>query len=66
MPHAKAYITYPYSFREKGPIGNTHKLIRQYIPKDTDFSTLSDVYIIHVQTKLNKCSRKLLDFDTPK
>lgn len=64
--HTKVYFTHPYSSWEKGLIENTNKLIRQYIPKDTDFSSLSDDYILFVQTELNLRPRKKLDFSSPK
>ena len=66
MLHTKVYFTHPYSSWEKGLIENTNKLIRQYIPKDTDFSSLSDDYILFVQTELNLRPRKLLNFFSPK
>ena len=66
MLHAKIFFAHPYSSWEKGPIENTNKLIRQYIPKDTDFSSLSDDFILSVQTELNLRPRKLLNFSTPK
>ena len=66
MLHTKVYFTHPYSSWEKGLIENTNKLIRQYIPKDTDFSSLSDDYILFVQTELNLRPRKKLDYSSPK
>ena len=64
--HTKVYFAHPYSSWEKGLVENTNKLIRQYIPKDTDFSSLSDDYILFVQTELNLRPRKLLNFFSPK
>lgn len=55
-----------YSSWQKGAIENANKLIRQYIPKGTDFSELSDAFIRRVQYKINRRPRKKLDFDTPK
>lgn len=55
-----------YSSWQKGTIENANKLIRQYIPKGTDFSELSDAFIRRVQHKINRRPRKKLDFDTPK
>lgn len=66
MLHTKVYFTHSYSSWEKGLIENTNKLIRQYIPKDTDFSSLSDDYILFVQTELNLRPRKNLDYSSPK
>lgn len=55
-----------YSSWQKGAIENVNKLIRQYIPKGTDFSYLSDAFIRRVQHKINRRPRKKLGFDTPK
>ena len=59
--HTKVYFAHPYSSWEKGLIENTNKLVRQYIPNGTDFSSLSDDYILHVQTEINLRPRKLLN-----
>ena len=66
MLHTKVFFAHPYSSWEKGLIENTNKLIRQYIPNCTDFSTITDEYILHVQTELNLRPRKLLNFSSPK
>ncbi len=55
-----------YSSWQKGAIENANKLIRQYIPKGTDFSTLTDAYIRKIQYKINRRPRKKLNFDSPK
>lgn len=60
------FFAHPYSSWEKGLVENTNKLIRQYIPKNTNFNSLSDDFILSVQLKLNRRPRKLLDFDSPK
>jgi IS30 family transposase len=66
MLHTKVFFAHPYSSWEKGLVENTNKLIRQYIPNGTDFSSLSDDYILFVQTELNLRPRKLLNFSSPK
>lgn len=55
-----------YSSWQKGAIENANKLIRQYIPKGTDFATLTDAFIRRVQHKINRRPRKKLNFDSPK
>lgn len=64
--NAGIFFAHPYSSWEKGLVENTNMLIRQYIPKQTDFSNISDDYIYSVQLKLNRRPRKLLNFDSPK
>jgi IS30 family transposase len=41
-------------------------LIRQYIPKKTDFDTITDEYVEYVEKKLNNRPRKRHNFETPK
>jgi len=40
-------------------------LIRQYIPKKTDFSLISDDYICYVQNKINNRPRKRYGHHSP-
>ena len=63
---AKVYFTDSFSSWQKGNIENTNKLIRQYIPKDTDFRKISDGYLTSIQTKINRRPREKLKFNTPK
>lgn len=60
------YFADSYSSWQKGAIENANKLIRQYIPKGTDFSKLSDNFIHKIQLKLNRRPREKLNFDAPK
>lgn len=55
-----------YASWQKGAIENANKLIRQYIPKGTDFSTLTDGFIRKIQHKINSRPRKKLNFESPK
>ena len=59
------YFAHPYSSWEKGAIENMNGLIRQYIPKKTDFKGISKAYIKHIMDKLNNRPRKKNDFNTP-
>lgn len=59
------YFADSYSSWQKGAVENTNKLIRQYIPKGTDFNTVTDAYIKGVQKKLNRRPREKLNFSTP-
>ena len=60
------YFADSYASWQKGAIENTNKLIRQYIPKGTDFRELTDEYIHSVQLKINRRPREKLNFSTPK
>lgn len=59
------YFAHPYHSWERGSNENLNGLIRQYIPKNTDFKTLSAQYIKEIETKLNNRPRKRLNFETP-
>lgn len=60
------YFADSYCFWQKGAIENTNKLIRQYLPKGTDFNRVGDMDIKNVQCKINRRPRKKLGFLCPK
>ncbi len=62
---ADFYFAHPYASWERGLNENTNGLIRQYFPKDCDFTTITAQQIKHVMNKLNNRPRKLLGFKTP-
>ncbi len=59
------YFCKPYHSWERGANENTNGLIRQYIPKGTDFSELTDEYVVWVENKINNRPRKRLGYLTP-
>lgn len=59
------YFARPYHSWERGSNENLNGLIRQYIPKKTDFDTLTDEYIQFVEDELNNRPRKRFNFETP-
>lgn len=59
------YFCKPYHSWERGANENTNGLIRQYIPKKTDFSEISEQYIQEIEDKLNNRPRKRLGYLTP-
>lgn len=61
----KIFFAHPYSSWEKGCIEYHNKLIRQYIPKGTDFDNVSDEMLKEIIIKINKRPRLKLDFSTP-
>ena len=60
------FFTDPYSSWQKGLIENTNKLIRQYIPKLTNFDKINHLKIKHIQQKINNRPREKLKFRSPK
>lgn len=56
------YFAHPYSSWERGTNENTNGLIRRFLPKGTDFRTVSDKRIQEIQDNLNNRPRKVLGF----
>lgn len=61
----KNYFAHPYYLWERGANENTNGLIRQYIPKGTDFRNVTKEQIKGVVTRLNNRPKKVLGFKTP-
>ena len=59
------YFAKPYHSWERGSNENLNGLIRQYIPKKTDFSTITEEYVQFVEDQLNNRPRKRFNFETP-
>ena len=64
--NTKVYFAHPYCTWEKGAIENMNGLIRQYIPKKTDFRGISRLYVKSIIEKLNNSPRKKNGFRKPK
>ena len=60
------YFADSYCSWQKGAVEHENKLIRQYIPKKSNFNDFSDQFIINVGRKLNLRPRKKLNFSNPK
>lgn len=63
--NADFYFAHPYSSWERGANENGNGLVRQYFPKGSDFSTITDNDLRRVERKLNNRPRKCLDMKTP-
>lgn len=61
----KTYFAHAYHSWERGTNENTNGLIRDYYPKRTDFTTISDEEIHIVEYLLNTRPRKRLGWKTP-
>jgi transposase, IS30 family len=61
----QVYFAHPGSPWERGTNENTNGLIRQYFPKGTDFTQVSEEEIKKVQRKLNNRPRRALNYLKP-
>lgn len=59
------YFAHPYHSWERGSNENLNGLIRQYFTKKFDLTTLSDVHIQNIETKLNNRPRKRYKYENP-
>ncbi|HEY0321575.1 MAG TPA: IS30 family transposase [Pyrinomonadaceae bacterium] len=62
---ATFYLAHPYAAWERGTNENTNGLVRQYFPKGSDFSKITEQVIQWVTARLNNCPRKRLSYRTP-
>lgn len=61
----EVYFAHPYSSWERGTNENTNGLVRQYLPKSRDFTTLTDAELAGYTWQLNNRPRKCLNYRTP-
>src|SRR3989339_233364 len=61
----ETYFCDPFSSWQKGGVENANKLIRHYLPRETNLSKLTDRDIYQIQEKLNNRPRKSLNYQTP-
>jgi len=59
------FFAKPYHSWQRGANENLNGLIRQYFPKKTDFSTITDHQVQMVEEKLNNRPRKRFNFESP-
>lgn len=61
----KSYFCEPYHSWEKGAVENGLSLIRRFLPKKTNFDTITKEEVKQIETLLNNRPRKCLSFKTP-
>jgi IS30 family transposase len=61
----RSYFCDPYCSWQKGGDENLNKLVRQYLPRKTDLSKVTDEDIYAIQERLNNRPRRSLNYLTP-
>lgn len=61
----RIYFADPYASHQRGTNENTNGLIRQYLPKGRDLTTLTGAEVRAIENRLNHRPRKCLGFLTP-
>jgi len=61
----QVYFCDPRSPWQRGSNENTNGLVRQYLPRGTDFARISQAHLNAIALRLNKRPRKTLGFETP-
>ena len=59
------FFANPYSPWERGSNENLNGLIRQYLPKKSDFNNFTDEQIREIETKINNRPRKRFGYENP-
>ena len=61
----ECYFAHPYASWERGTNENINGLIRWYLPKGTDFNTITNEQIAKIESLINNRPKKCLDYKTP-
>lgn len=61
----KIYFAHAYAAWERGTVENMNRLLRQYLPKKSDFRKISDEELRQIEEAINNRPRKCLGYRTP-
>jgi IS30 family transposase len=59
------FFARPYRSCDRGLNEHTNELVRQFLPKKTDFTMITHEQVAHIEWILNNRPRKSLNFKTP-
>jgi len=62
---SKSYFCKPYSSWEKGGVENYNGLVRQYFPKGSDFTAITEQRLQEVEDEINDRPRNILGYQSP-
>lgn len=62
---AETYFCHPMSPHERGSNENLNGLIREYLPKGMDLTSITQKQLLRIEESLNKRPRKILGYLTP-
>jgi IS30 family transposase len=62
---ADFFFAHPFAAWERGTNENSNGLVRQYIPKQREFASVTDHELMRITNRLNHRPRKCLDFMSP-
>ncbi|MCY3767913.1 MAG: IS30 family transposase [Gammaproteobacteria bacterium] len=62
---AADFLATPYHSWERGLNEHTNGLVRQYLPKGTDFRTVTGAQVQVIEDRINHRPRKVLGYRTP-
>jgi len=62
---SESYFCKPYSSWEKGGVENYNGLVRQYFPKGSDFSGITQERLQEVEDEINNRPRNILGYESP-
>lgn len=63
---APVYFCDPYCAWQRGTVENTNGLLRQYLPRCRDFSTITPQELQRIEDRINDRPRKVLGYRTPR
>ena len=61
----KFFFAHPYAAWERGTNENMNGLVRQYIPKNRELTSVTNHELVQIMNKLNHRPRKCLAFKSP-
>lgn len=63
FPDSSIYYAHPYAPFERGTNEKQNSLVRRFIPKGTDLSSVTAATIAHIERWINELPRKILNYD---